>query len=397
MESYFSGENVILCKTNRMNNRSLHSIDNWVAELTDAFLNSKNIFVALFSEAGELLFANNVMGKILNEGTFKSFIKPILNEKSDTIKSSSKIFEGYITLGDGVNKRHKLFGKIYRKNDSILLICEEDVERLTEQNLVMRRLNTEISDLQGQLINQKVTLEQTLFQLKELNTSKDRFFSIISHDLKNSFSTILGFLEILKDSIHKLDREKLELFFGKLLLTASLTYDLLDNLLIWAKSQRSGLKFVPFEFHLKPLIVENIQLYEKMATEKNIQVNTDIDENVIVYADKEMLKTIFRNLLTNAIKFTYAGGQVNVTAVLKAGMMHISISDTGMGISEEDLKRLFKIDDQISQKGTQNEMGNGLGLIICKEFVEKHGGKIWVESIVNEGSIFQFTLPVSYK
>jgi signal transduction histidine kinase len=248
-----------------------------------------------------------------------------------------------------------------------------------------------------QLKRQKMFLEETValktLELNELNASKDKFFSIIAHDLKNPFSTIIGFSELLKDDVNIGDQTKTRHFANSIHRSAIQTLGLLENLLEWANSQRGKIPFNPGSLRLKDLVNEEFNLVSDMAVDKNIELRSSFPEEMTVFADKDMIKTVLRNLLSNAIKFTHRNGKVELQAAFLNGGVEISVSDTGIGMTNEILTKLFRIDANLSTRGTEDEKGTGLGLFLCKEFVGKHGGKIWAESESGKGSTFRLFLP----
>jgi len=231
-------------------------------------------------------------------------------------------------------------------------------------------------------------------QLRELISTKDKLFSIIAHDLRSPFNSILGFSELLIDSTEYQDIEEAKSFAKMINTSTNKTLVLLDNLLEWAKSQTGKIKFCPVTLNLKPIIVEIFDILNSTAEIKNISLNYYQSIQVEVYTDENMLKTVLRNLISNGIKFTNTNGKVDIYAMQKQNFIEITVSDNGVGIKEEIRDKLFKIDKIVTTSGTANEKGSGLGLILCKEFVEKHGGRIWVESEVGKGSAFKFSLPL---
>ena len=249
----------------------------------------------------------------------------------------------------------------------------------------------------SRLKNQKLLLERTVevktAELKEMNASKDRFFSIIAHDLKNPFSSIIGFSKMLNEEAGSDNHIKTREIAGMINSSASQTLSLLENLLEWANSQRGKILFNPQKISLNELVNEEFMTLSDLARAKNIELKISFSENLSVFADKNMIKTILRNLISNAIKFTRRNGQVVVDAAPDKRSMRISVSDTGIGISKESMLKLFRIDGNLSGRGTENEKGTGLGLFLCKEFVDKHGGKIWAESEPGKGSTFTFLIP----
>ena len=248
-----------------------------------------------------------------------------------------------------------------------------------------------------QLKNQKILLEKTVAtktaELNELNASKDKFFSIIAHDLKNPFNTIIGFSEMMKESV-KLNDSATFYEYSVMINTAAVqTLRLLENLLEWANSQRGNLSFTPVPINLSELIKDEFIMVDEMAIGKNIELKNYVNDSLTIIADKNMIRTILRNLITNGVKFTHRNGQVQVNAVTYKNHVEIAVSDNGLGMTKETMAKLFRIDANLSTHGTDNEKGTGLGLFLCKEFVEKQGGQIWVESEEGKGSTFKFRLP----
>lgn len=235
-------------------------------------------------------------------------------------------------------------------------------------------------------------------ELAELNATKDKFFSIIAHDLKNPFNSLLGFSELLHDDFDTLDEATKKEFVGYIYNGTQNTYKLLENLLAWSRAQSGKIEFNPSPVNIKALAVENLKLLEPTARAKNIQLQSDLKSDHLNTTDLDLINTVIRNLLSNAIKFTPKYGKVILSANLVSGTqpseyLEISVKDTGLGIAPETLEKLFKIGKSHSTSGTEGESGTGLGLLLCKEFVEKCGGKIRVESELGKGSKFIFTIP----
>ena len=249
-----------------------------------------------------------------------------------------------------------------------------------------------------QLKNQKILLEKSVAiktaELNELNASKDKFFSIIAHDLKNPFNTIIGFSEMMKESIRLNDSATFYEYTVMINTSAVQTLRLLENLLEWANSQRRKITFTPVPVNIGELVKDEFVMVDEMATGKSIDLKNYVNDSLTVVADKNMLRTILRNLITNAVKFTHKNGHVEVNAITSDDHVEIAVSDNGIGMSQETISKLFRIDANLSTRGTENEKGTGLGLFLCKDFVEKHNGKIWVESQEGKGSTFKILLPL---
>ena len=236
-------------------------------------------------------------------------------------------------------------------------------------------------------------LRESEANLKELNATKDKFFNIIAHDLRNPFNAIVGYSSLLVNDLQE-EKYKDSLEFAQIILKSSnAALNLLSNLLEWSRSQTGKIKFKPEILNLNEVINEAIESALDYAEQKSIEAKILLPENISVYADKDMLSSVLRNLISNAIKFTNKGGTINVEAVEKPDEILVSIRDNGIGIKQQVLENLFRLDINQTITGTEGEKGTGLGLLLCKEFVEKHNGKIWVESEPGKGSKFFFTLP----
>lgn len=232
-------------------------------------------------------------------------------------------------------------------------------------------------------------------RLHEANFTKDRFFSIIAHDLRSPFTSILGFSRLLNEEYDDFSNDERKMMIKQILSSTETTFQLLDNLLSWAKSQLGHTIFNPEYFDIEAVILEAINLAVPQARIKGISIKVLMIEKAKVFADANMIRTVIRNLLSNAVKFSYEGNMITIEASRVKEKIKISISDTGTGIEPKTLKSLFNIEDKVSSsKGTANEKGTGLGLILCKDFVEKNGGEISVESKLGKGSTFSFTVPL---
>jgi PAS domain S-box-containing protein len=234
-------------------------------------------------------------------------------------------------------------------------------------------------------------------QLKGLNTQKDKLFSILAHDLRNPFAGSLGMLEMILQDRSSITDEEMNEYIRLLYENLMTTYNLIENLLEWSRTQRKKMTHAPEHFDLPDIIGQTFSVVSTSATDKQISLTHDVPPGTGVFADRDMLHAILRNLITNGIKFTKPGGQITVSAKQKNKMMEITVADTGIGIRAEEQEKLFMLDYEPSSKGTWGEKGTGLGLQICKEFVELHGGRISVESEPGRGSIFRFTIPVKRK
>jgi len=280
----------------------------------------------------------------------------------------------------------------FRKKDGSIIHAIYNGKVENNSNGKFIRTHCVFNDITIQVKAEKTLIESEQ-RLQELNSTKDKFFSIIAHDLKNPFNDLMGFTQLLSMNIDKYDKNKIDSFIKIIHQSSKLAYNLLENLLDWSRTQTGNLNFSPEEITIKELIIENINLLESTAANKNITIYPEFDYELSVYADKNMARTVIRNLISNAIKYTYQGGFIKISINKKGKFCEINISDNGIGISEENIPKLFKIDESYTTVGTEREKGTGLGLILCKEFVEKNGGIIKVKSELGKGSTFSFNLP----
>ncbi len=314
----------------------------------------------------EILLAHNIKGK------FNNVIRP------DNTPMPSSEFAATRAL---VEKRHVLnveLGIIFKDRTTWISTSASPLN-LPDYGVVVAFVDITV-------------LKQNQEELEALNETKDKFISIIAHDLRSPFHAILGFLEIAKYELHEGNYSNLEKYCTHIHSAAQNTFQLLNNLLNWANMQSSGFEFNPEAISLNKLVNITATLLAPSIKEKNIQLELNLVPDVKVWADTFMLETILRNMLSNAIKYTDERGLIKIETVTRPDKILISVIDSGIGIHKENMAKLFDMDSKFSTKGTNNERGTGLGLVLCKEFVEKHGGVIMVESEVGKGTTFSFEL-----
>ncbi len=278
----------------------------------------------------------------------------------------------------------------YKRTNALLKAQKQEI---IEANTMLKNLNKSLLGQKEKVDELNDKLRSSEKSLKEINKTKDKFFSIISHDLRSPFASIVSFSRIMKRDIDTLSKHELQELAIELDKSVLKVNSLLDNLLQWSRSQTGKIRYQPGKFRLKEIISDNMNLFAATAGEKGIDMIDDIDSELNVFGDMNMIDTILRNLISNALKYTERGGTVSVTAQVKNSMVEISVSDTGVGISEEDQQKLFRSDALHSTFGTSDEKGSGLGLLLCKEFSDKHGGNLFLQSKEGEGSVFSFTIP----
>jgi signal transduction histidine kinase len=242
-------------------------------------------------------------------------------------------------------------------------------------------------------ISTHLEIQRQKDELAKLNATKDRFFSIIAHDLRGPFASILGYAEILPDSVKTGNLEEIQLMVTEQSTALKNLYKLVENLLDWSQLQRGKMKYSPSQISIYAIAFQNTQLYKTRARHKNIEVLSIINEAATAFADANMVDMIVRNLINNALKFTNPGGKIVVSAKSNNTNIEISVTDNGIGLTDMYKEKLFRIETKFRTTGTAGETGTGLGLILCKELVEKNKGKIWVKSEFQKGSTFKFTLP----
>lgn len=237
-------------------------------------------------------------------------------------------------------------------------------------------------------------LKQNENRLKQLNATKDKLFSIIGHDLKGPLNNILGFSELIDQGFDSFSDEEIKKYNRLIFQSSQTVTSLLDNLLTWSRSQRNKIKVSKQLFALNAVVQKNLSLLENNASKKSIQLKNEVPADIIANGDTEMVTTILRNLISNAIKFTNEGGEIKVVAKNSNNRIIVEIHDNGVGIPPDKINNLFEPDQTHVNLGTAGEKGTGLGLIICKDFAEKNDGELWAESEPGKGSVFSFSMPL---
>ncbi|MEX0929321.1 MAG: PAS domain-containing sensor histidine kinase, partial [Balneolales bacterium] len=229
-------------------------------------------------------------------------------------------------------------------------------------------------------------------KLKKLNVSKDKFFSIIAHDLRSPFTGLMGLSDLLVNEFDDLPNEKVRDYAGKINTSSKNVFRLLNNLLEWSRIQLNGTELKPEQINMHELVHSNCETLQDIFKAKNIDLKIEVEPSLELHADRNMLGSVLQNLISNSLKFSRNFGEIVIKAAVQNDQILVSITDTGVGMSKKMLERLFLLEKNISTKGTNNEQGSGMGLILCKEFIGKHGGEIWATSKEGKGSTFWFTL-----
>ncbi len=267
------------------------------------------------------------------------------------------------------------------------------INREKERNSILEQNNKKLSEEITHRRQALRALTKSEKDLKEANSTKDTFFSIIAHDLKNPIGSFKNILELLVQDYDEMDEEdKLE-FLTLMNDSAKNLYELLENLLDWSRTQTGSLSVSPEPFHLKNITEDVISLLNMNAKNKNIDLICEVSDDLMVFADINSVNTVIRNLVSNSIKFTERDGTISIVAEERGDDILIKVKDTGIGMSGEDIEKAFKIEEHHTTKGTENESGTGLGLILCREFIQKNNGELWIESEQWKGTCVCFTLP----
>ena len=308
--------------------------------------------------------------KILGLPLFDSILQEISNSKG----TEKKTFECEFKLPGGDEKFL-----------TVSAASGFDEQNSIETLVLLRDITTR------KLAENEIKLQNEKLQLS--NAEKDKFFAILAHDLRSPLSSFLGLAEVMSEDINSMTMSEIEEISKSLYLSATNLYQLLENLLEWSILQRGALKYMPEPTSLNRIVMRSIEPLQESARRKNIELKLNLDKTLAVICDLKMTETIFRNLISNALKYTFPGGTVEITArEISADETEVSVTDSGIGMSKELQAKLFKVNEQVSRKGTEGESSSGLGLLICKEFVERQEGRLWAESEENQGSTFHFTL-----
>ena len=243
------------------------------------------------------------------------------------------------------------------------------------------------------IVHDVTEIKKVQDELSKINQEKDKFFSIIAHDLRNPFLSFLGLTQLMTEDLHKMTLDQIKILTTSMKDSAVNIYNLLENLLQWSMVRRN-LMIADIEIiELKPRIEDVLNMISSLADDKWIEIIFDIPEGLYVYADSNMLKSIIINLFSNAVKFTHKRGSIKISAVKVDSTIEISVEDTGIGMDQKMIDNLFQLEFSTNRKGTEGELTTGLGLILCRDFVKKNNGRLWVTSEVNKGTKFSFTLP----
>jgi PAS domain S-box-containing protein len=361
------------------------------AELFRLGFENANIGMCLVDLKGNLFKVNSQMASIFGYST-DELEQMNVNEiaHSDSKVVSPEFIKNSTT---GTISQTEFEKSYFHKNGSIIC-CLVRSSLIKDENNNPLFFISHIQDITDKKIAENVLFEQKE-ELQKLNSEKDKFFSIIAHDLINPFNSIINFSNLLEGHVKNKENEEIEEISKIIHRSSNRMMNLLVNLMEWSQSKTGRMEFVPTHFEMEDLINDAILLFDETAKQKNISILKSIKLSKPILADRNMLFTVVRNLISNAIKYSNIDGIINITVEENKGVLDVSVSDNGVGIEYERIQKLFQLNEIYSTLGTEREKGTGLGLILCKEFIEKHNGKIWVESTINKGSVINFTIPIS--
>lgn len=362
----------------------------------EALRDSESRARALVDALPDLMFRVNKQGVFLEyKATSDELFVPeksIVGEKIDFLLPDEvagmlkKAIDSVLKTGKIEYVEYQLDMPLKGRSDfeARMVSCQSDEVLCIVRDITVRKKN-------------EAEIERKNQQLRELNRQKDKFFSIIAHDLKSPFNAIIGFSNLLVEQVKQRDSGQIEKYATIIQQSSERAMDLLLNLLEWSQSQTGRMEFNPTPCSLNELVNHVFYTLNDAAQQKSISIKNQMVGHFNAYADQAMISTVLRNLVSNALKFTHPGGGITIAGIENPDEFEVLISDNGIGIPKSALADIFKLDSDYTSLGTQNEKGTGLGLILCKEFIGKHGGRIWVESEEGEGSTFHFTLPKKIK
>src|SRR5664280_836856 len=341
--------------------------------------------------ANELIMANIELA-YQNEEKEKRVAELIIANKEKKNRADELIIANK-ELAYQNREKEKRADELSMANKELAFQNEEKVKRADELVMANKELAYQNEEKEKRA-EELFIANKELKQLLQLNSDKNRFISILAHDLRSPFNGLLGLSEVLIEDIRKLSTDEIEDIANNINKSAKSSFKLLENILSWARAKQGKIPFDPQILSFTNNCEDEVDVINPIAKAKNIKIDFSTGDHINVFADVDMFKAVLRNLVSNAIKFTNPGGTISITAKQMNSNITISVSDNGIGIAPLNLMKLFEMAKVSTTKGTAEETGTGLGLLLCKEFVEKHGGKIWVESEVGKGSDFKFTLPI---
>lgn len=354
----------------------------------------RNSFFVIYLMILSYLMVSKINGLIITIIYFLSFLLLTYITDDPFLKETALLFVSVFLAFSAVTYFFvNAFEKSIHEQIVKSSIIEQQNKVVIDTNNLLRERQAHIAEQSEKLSNQKKELARINEELKEVIATKDKFFSIIAHDLKNPFNVLIGFSEILYRKYKEYDRENIFRIIDAIYKSSKNTYNLLENILLWSRMQTGAIKENPENIDIRFVFEEVDKILKNLRGQKQIALTSDFSPETLVFADPFMLNSVVHNLMSNAIKFTRREGRIHISTQLKGKkLLQVCISDNGIGIHPGEIGKLFRIDQSYTTEGTEDEKGTGLGLLLCKEFIERNRGNIWVESSVDSGSRFYFTL-----
>ena len=374
---------------NLINRKTAEDIKSSLA-LADAIFESIYNGLLVVNKYGVLIKYNSKFAEMWNipydlptHDTNKKLLNTVLSQMANPEEFKAKVLDLYANLkSESFDLIYFKDGRIFERYSKPIYIESEVIGRVWSFQDVSKQKQAEED------------LKHSIELLRQSNSEKDKFFSIIAHDLRNPFNGFLGFTDILKTDLRKMTLNEIEMIVNNMNNSAHRLFGLLTNLLEWSMAKRGLMEINPEKVNLNEIVQSVLNICNESLTAKDINLRNEISNDILFTADKRKLESILRNLISNAIKFTNSGGVVTISANRLEDSINISIKDTGIGMNNDMISDLFKIDKMTCRKGTSDEPSTGLGLILCKELVSKHNGKITVESEEGKGTEFVVSLPL---
>ena len=359
------------------------------SELFRLAFENANIGMCLVDLKGNLFKVNAEMANIFG---FTTQELERMNVNDIAHPDFKEVSIRFIKNASDGSESHVIFEKQYIHKNGNPVICIVTSSAVCNTNNKPMYFISHVQDITERKSAERKLYEQNM-ELRRVNAEKDKFFSIIAHDLRSPFNAIVGLSDILVGQIKEKDYDGIEEYADIIMKSSHKAMDLLKNLMEWTQSQTGRMKYNPAPFDLALSINQVELLFSEIARRKLITIQKFLPSNIPVNADQSMISTVLRNLISNAIKFTGHGGTITISVFPDPDGLKVSVRDSGVGMSNERVKTIFQLDESYSTPGTENETGSGLGLILSKDLIDKHGGKLWVESKIGEGSIFSFSIP----
>jgi len=371
------------------NRKTAEEIQNSLA-LADAIFESIYNGLLVVNKYGVLIKYNSKFAEMWNipydlptHDTNKKLLNTVLSQMADPEEFKAKVLDLYANLkSESFDLIYFKDGRIFERYSKPIYIESEVIGRVWSFQDVSKQKQAEED------------LKHSIELLRQSNSEKDKFFSIIAHDLRNPFNGFLGFTDILKTDLRKMTLNEIEMIVNNMNNSAHRLFGLLTNLLEWSMAKRGLMEINPEKVNLNEIVQSVLNICNESLTAKDINLRNEISNDILFTADKRKLESILRNLISNAVKFSYRNSEIRIRSEKMDGLALIKVYDTGVGIKQADLVKLFKINSDFSLKGTENEGGTGLGLVLCSEFVRKNNGSISVDSVYGKGSIFSLSLPM---